>query len=694
MLPIEPLGLHAKQWEFLSEPGRFVEAAKNTTRRLMLASTKRQFLTVADILARLNGSFGERPVRGILLADDVGLGKTTVGALAAWIVASAGDGRSVRILAPNDLVMRRWEKELHDLVAPLRKCAQHLGVDDKRVKVGRVQRLPPRSIQVAKHSYAASGQRLACDLLIVDEAHRAKGDSTAFSRALKRQRRNAKRILILTATPFSIEVNELNRMLKLIDAEEPALKPVRAFKHALDNLYSGSTGRSAEQVAATLADRAQAAVEALVPYVIRHGVEDLPTERDAFGHWEEWAIPVPPATAIEQELIIRMDRVVRLAEGHFGNSPRFHVGWLHYDHKMRGLDTAAESLVSPAKEVVRHHLSHMRHLRRQAGCHTKMVAVGDHVAAVLRDGEKVIIFCDHISTAQELAMFLHDRLPGILPNGAPGVPGWKRAWVQALGDLGTDEDLLLRETFVRWLCSDLVRAQTWEWICAAGGAAHLSHALETIPTRSPLSGETIVGAAKNLYAMLIQSRSSRAVLKAAGERLDLLPGAARASRVIAVCERPSDTNPDHLFTDSQQPDTAIAVFNSPFGPDVLVGTDRLSEGIDLHRYCRHLIHYELDPSPIRTVQRNGRLRRVGGWAPVTNTKILYAYPAFRGTRDYRLVQIMKKRIDSFSLLLGGVQGFEVEQVNDADETWRSRVIHIAKTRLSKAGGMLRARERR
>ncbi|WP_210546735.1 helicase-related protein [Rhodoferax sp. PAMC 29310] len=55
----------------------------------------------------------------------------------------------------------------------------------------------------------------------------------------------------------------------------------------------------------------------------------------------------------------------------------------------------------------------------------------------------------------------------------------------------------------------------------------------------------------------------------------------------------------------------IRVFGSPFGPDVLVVIDKLSEGIDLHNYCRHLIHYELDTSPIRTVQRNGRIRRVG-----------------------------------------------------------------------------------
>jgi superfamily II DNA/RNA helicase len=162
--------------------------------------------------------------------------------------------------------------------------------------------------------------------------------------------------------------------------------------------------------------------------------------------------------------------------------------------------------------------------------------------------------------------------------------------------------------------------------------------------------------------------------------------------VLGVCEPTEDENEARLFIHNTQPDTVISIFNSPFGPDVLVVTDKLSEGIDLHRYCRHLIHYELDPSPIRTVQRNGRVRRVNSWAAVSGQPVQYAYPAFRGTRDLRLVQIMKKRIDSLSLLLGGVQDFDVEAVVGSDEDWRNKVIAKAKKSLRDSGGQLRARE--
>ena len=45
-------------------------------------------------------------------------------------------------------------------------------------------------------------------------------------------------------------------------------------------------------------------------------------------------------------------------------------------------------------------------------------------------------------------------------------------------------------------------------------------------------------------------------------------------------------------------------------PRILVTTDRLSESIDLHNHCRFLIHFELPWSPLRVLQRVGRLWRI------------------------------------------------------------------------------------
>ena len=43
---------------------------------------------------------------------------------------------------------------------------------------------------------------------------------------------------------------------------------------------------------------------------------------------------------------------------------------------------------------------------------------------------------------------------------------------------------------------------------------------------------------------------------------------------------------------------------------MLVTSDRLSESIDLHNTCEIMIHFDLDWSPLRMIQRYGRLWRL------------------------------------------------------------------------------------
>ena len=692
----DSLGLSATQWRFLSNPQKYVEVSKDSDRKLLFESTQRQFLTARDILSRLDGCCGEKARRGILLADDVGLGKTAVAALVAWVVASAGEKRSVRILAPNDVMVRRWEEELLSHVELLNSCAPNLiDVHPKRVK-GAVQRLHPGSIQVVKHSYA-SDNNLSCDLLIVDEAHRAKGERTEFSQSLKRQKKSARRVLILTATPFSIRIEELERMLTLIGAEH-VRSTVGKFRSALDDLYAGSTARNPEVVAKRLADKAKKAIDEISRFVIRHSIDDLPKEQKDLGLTEEWVISVPSATPDELELMLRMDRMLRVAKDGAAelvgatNDPRFHVGWQYFDSEMHAMREKVTRLSEPDRSLVEKQLHEIKQLRNKVGVHPKMAAVAAEVSATVKQGEKIVIFCHHHATAQELTIRLASVLPKIPVSSTLDKSVWNEAWGKLLDPAGEERHAeTLRDTFIEWLCSDLIRTQTESWLgVIPRSAASLKNALERKRARHSRA-ETIKQAAQRLYHELLKSNSSRAVLWRAADRLELLPGANGTLRVLGVCE-PSERDEKNLFIHNKQPDTVISVFGSPFGPDVLVVTDKLSEGIDLHRYCRHLVHYELDPSPIRTVQRNGRIRCVNSWAAITEQKIRYAYPAFGGTRDHRLVQIMKKRIDTFSLLLGGVQDFDVEEVSAADEKWRVEVINNAKRQLKADGGMLRAKE--
>lgn len=151
---------------------------------------------------------------------------------------------------------------------------------------------------------------------------------------------------------------------------------------------------------------------------------------------------------------------------------------------------------------------------------------------------------------------------------------------------------------------------------------------------------------------------------------------------MSTVDGPNDGGAAGVFFPAE-PDTVMAVFNSAFGPDVLVTTDKLSEGVDLHRSCRYLMHYELNPSPIRTVQRRGRLRRIGSWAGRTGQPLCEAAPAFRGTRDEALVRIMRQRLAQFGLLLGGVADIQARDAEGEADTRKrqAEALRVAHRRL-------------
>ena len=288
-------------------------------------------------------------------------------------------------------------------------------------------------------------------------------------------------------------------------------------------------------------------------------------------------------------------------------------------------------------------------------------------------------------------------LPRSKGQKTPRKSVWIEAWDELIEPDEEDRGNKLRETLIEWLCLDTVRMQTRSWL-EPGPRELTSRDLQRQlqgnvgrwHKKPRKEDETIAVAARRLYRHLVRSRSSRGVLRRLRDEPEEISWMNSGRRILGLCEA-KERQPSLFVDSSKQPDTPISIFNSPFGPDVFVVTDRLSEGIDLHRYCRHLIHYELDPSPIRTVQRNGRVRRVNSWAAMTAQPIEYSFPAFRGTRDQLLVQIMSRRLKGMSMLLGGVPDFSLEEIVDAEESLREEAVEAAKGQLESLGGSLRSR---
>lgn len=680
------LKLDARKWRFLSGQGfqTYAESDAGKEAGIKAEPLNRQFRTAREILSRFQKG------RGVLLADDVGLGKTTIGALVAWVVAC--QDKRVRIYAPNAVLRERWEQELKRHVPML--C--HLGARNDRIKRGDVGKLNAGRIQVATHhalvkSHGNSEQRTACDLMIIDEAHRAKGDGSEFSEALRNLGGRAKRKLILTATPFSIRLAELEQLLQFVGATE--LGAVRRYAVEIQRLYSLGEGRDATDETKRLVEAAKEAIKELQPYLIRHGIEDLSEEeRTHFGAVSpgRWEVPTAPATQEDLGLLLRMDRLLQLTPERHGkrrNDPRFHLGWQHVGVELeRAAEHATDSTARRHIEAV----SKALHARRSIP-HPKIDAVSKAILPLLDKGEKVLVFCHHRATASELLGVLETTLKTTTAfQGSPPEEVWRDAWKKLLLP---HEDPLVRP-IMDWLCSPGLRTQIGGWLGKpALTFSALADQLRTTRPRNAMSSvPTILESAQTLTKVLLdqQSTSTRAILKsmatgshAFGGTTSHFPGQLDDGlRVMGAWHHDGHRDPPKtLYTG--KPNIVIALFNSPFGPDVLVTTDRLSEGVDLHRCCRHLIHYELDPSPIRTLQRNGRLRRVGSWAALTGQPIEYAYPAFLGTRDERVVAIMSQRLNAFGVLLGGAPRLREISDDDGDHCFTESVLSLCSDELGK-----------
>lgn len=109
----------------------------------------------------------------------------------------------------------------------------------------------------------------------------------------------------------------------------------------------------------------------------------------------------------------------------------------------------------------------------------------------------------------------------------------------------------------------------------------------------------------------------------------------------------------------------MRAFNTPFFPDILVCSQVMGEGVDLHRYCRHVIHHDLDWNPSSIEQRTGRVDRLGCKAE-GRASIPVFVPYLAGTADERQYQVMTDRESWFRIVMG--QEEVAKLITEQDDT--------------------------
>ena len=115
----------------------------------------------------------------------------------------------------------------------------------------------------------------------------------------------------------------------------------------------------------------------------------------------------------------------------------------------------------------------------------------------------------------------------------------------------------------------------------------------------------------------------------------------------------------------------VRQFRMPGFPLVLVSTDVLQEGEDLHTFCRRVVHYGIAWTPSAIEQRTGRVDRIGGLVqrcldgspapPEADDLIQVYYPHLQDTVELLQVRRVLRRLNRFlQLIHHGDSAVEVE----------------------------------
>jgi len=111
-------------------------------------------------------------------------------------------------------------------------------------------------------------------------------------------------------------------------------------------------------------------------------------------------------------------------------------------------------------------------------------------------------------------------------------------------------------------------------------------------------------------------------------------------------------------------DRLMLAFNSPLFPEILISSSVMGEGVDLHRFCRHVIHHDLCWNPSTLEQRTGRLDRVRCKAEVCCRPIEVCEPFISGSADEKMFRVLRDRERWFQIVMGQKFSFD-EQMSES-----------------------------
>jgi len=561
--------------------------------------------------------FLNSPANGLLIADEVGLGKTIEAGLVWTEIRSRYDAQRLLVLCPA-MLQSKWKMELYERfgveaeIVDARRTLEVLqaGASEGRARgfalIGSLQGLRPRrGWAELEDDTTHPGTRLAMflrsqaesepllDLLVVDEAHYLRNPDTmnaALGRLLKEV---TEHMLLLSATPVHLRSDDLYYLLNLLD--EDTFNDPRVFDEVLDAnaplvqardlVVSQKSDRAAllellrdashhfllaesrqlraliEELEANenlLADRrarAETAWRLETLNLLGHVVSR--TRKREIREWNVNRDPIPeavPLTPVEQDFYEQVTQIVR-----------------EYAAKVNGVE--AFLVCMPQRQISSSMPAALRHWQARSAASDAEELYEDMGVLVDEDDRPGPLVTEIVNRVAKLAN---------------------------LAELEANDSKYARfEAIVRGFSRQY-------------------------PTEK-----------------LVVFSFFRATLHYLAERLS----AAGIASITLTGTAGLDKN------------AVLEQFRDPAGPRVLLSSEVGSEGIDL-QFARFMVNYDLPWNPMRVEQRIGRLDRIGQEAKVISIWNLY----YKGTIDDRIYERLYERLEIFRHALGGLDEILGEEV--------------------------------
>lgn len=560
-------------------------------------------------------SFLESPSNGILIADEVGLGKTIEAGLIWTELRARYDARRLLVMCPA-MLREKWKLELKQrfgINADIVDAAELLNeleinkheIPDGKALICSVQGLrPPRHwededsnestrAQLARKLTDLAGNEPVIDLVIVDEAHYLRNPESQTSKLGIMLRDITENLVLLSATPVNLREDDLFHLLKLVDPDTFSVKEF--FPQVLE---ANRPLLEARELALSRTSKAE----------------------DIFQLLTEASTHAPLRHSLQLKNIL--DNGI--------------------DNSRLTIDTERVLLANKIEKInlLRHAVSRTRKVEvtewqviREP--HTELVRMSECEERFYLDVENAVH--DYAAKGNVSAGFLlASPQRQISSSMCAAIQAWREKSVSLAEIIYEDTGVDMEETeeispLIQYLASEVLANHNLSEL-----RAHDSKYLRFEDIVSTFLAE--------------KSQEKIVVFSYFRKTLDYLSARLTEHNIDSIVLVGGMARPKQELIDEFREDNSIRV---------LLSSEVASEGVDL-QFCRFIINYDLPWNPMKIEQRIGRLDRIGQKADQIHIWNL----CYENTIDQRILDRLFSRLDIFRMALGGMEAILGEEITN------------------------------